>query len=80
MVGSSVGVVEAAPGDVIALTDAVSGVLVAGWWRASDAEVRGAVVELERKASRLEAARLRLLAEADARRVGQVVGAASTAD
>ena len=72
---------EAVPGDVVpALTDAVSGVLAAAWWRVPDAEVRAAVVELERQASRLEAARLRLLAEADARRVGQVTGAASTAD
>ena len=81
MVASSVGFVEEVPGDVVAtLTDAVSGVLAASWWQCSDAEVRGAVVELERQTARLEAARLRLLAEADARRVGQVVGAASTAD
>ena len=72
---------EVRVGDAVpALAAAVSGVLGASWWQVPDADVRGAVVELERQAARLEAARLRLLAEADARRIGAVVGAACTAD
>ena len=64
---------------VDALRSAVDGVLGAEWWRTGDPGVRAAVVEVERQVARLEAARLRLLAEADARGVGAATGASSTA-
>lgn len=69
------------PGEVVAeVQRAVTEAAAAQWWRCSDAQVRDAVVTLEAVASTLEAARLRLLAEADRRDVGAPSGAASTAE
>jgi len=64
---------------VPALSAAVDALLAAPWWQCSDGAVQARVVELERQAARLEAARLRLLAEAHERRAGDGPGAVSTA-
>jgi hypothetical protein len=72
---------SAAPADdeVVALSAAVDGLLAVPWWRRGGAGVREAVLARQAQAARLEAARLRLLAEADARGVGAREGAPSTA-
>lgn len=69
-----------APGAALAeVTAAVDAALAAAWWQLGEAGVRDAVVELERQAARFDAARLRLLAEAETRDVGAASGALDTA-
>ncbi len=63
----------------VALSAAIDAAQAAPWWRSSDADVRAAVVSLDQQAARLDAARARLLAEADGRDVGSASGAATTA-
>ncbi len=73
----AVGAVQ--PEDAVAgLRAAVDALIAAEWWRCGQDGVGGAVVEVERQVARLGAARLRLLAEADARGLGKEVGATST--
>ncbi|WP_298989263.1 HNH endonuclease signature motif containing protein [uncultured Pseudokineococcus sp.] len=67
-------------GGLAALTATLDALLAAETWRCTDDEVRAAVVDLERQASRLDAVRLRLLSTAEERRVGRAAGAPSTAD
>ncbi|WP_299036692.1 HNH endonuclease signature motif containing protein [uncultured Pseudokineococcus sp.] len=67
-------------GALTALTTALDALLTAEVWRCTDAQVRAAVIDLERQAARLDAARLRVLGHADERRVGLASGAPSTAD
>ncbi len=67
------------PDEAVALLGAAVDALVAAeWWRCGQDTLGGAVVEVERHVARLDAARLRLLAEADARGVGKGAGATST--
>ncbi len=68
------------PDATVAVAAAVTSVLTAPWWQVDDAGIRSAVVELDRQAARLDAARARLLAEADERGVGGASGAPSTSD
>src|SRR5678816_1029402 len=66
--------------DVVArVSAAVDDALNAAWWQLGDEGIRAAVIALEVQASRFEAARLRLLAEADVRDVGAATGAKDTA-
>ncbi len=67
------------PDEAVALLGAAVDALVAAqWWRCGQGAVGDAVVEVERQVARLGAARLRLLAEADARGVASQAGATST--
>lgn len=68
-----------APGASARLRAVVDDLLVEPWWQRTGAGLREDAAELERQVARLDAARLRLLAEADARRVGTAAGAPSTA-
>ncbi|MEJ5915918.1 DUF222 domain-containing protein, partial [Pseudokineococcus sp. 1T1Z-3] len=70
----------ALPEAVEAVAGALDQLLAAQLWRASEGEVRDAVLALEVQAARLDAARLRLLAVADERGLEAAGGGPSTAD
>ncbi len=62
-----------------ALRAGVDAAATAPLWRCIDGEVAEAVADLDREASRVDAARLRLLTEADQRGIAAAAGATSTA-